>query len=142
MDTRSVLIGTATGSALMFMLGPHGGGRRRALVRDQMVRASRQTRDGLDATARDPAHRATGIAAATRSRWTDEPASDETLIERVRAKLGRASSHPRAIDVHVAEQLGSGDQGHGQCRVTGGGRAVSATRGSDRGHWSADDALM
>jgi hypothetical protein len=101
MDKRSVLIGAATGSALMFMLDPNGGGRRRALVRDQMVRVSRKTRDGLDATGRDLAQRATGIAAATRSRWTGEPASDDTLIERVRAKLGRASSHPRAIDVHV-----------------------------------------
>jgi hypothetical protein len=103
MNARSALIGAATGSALMFMLDPTGGRRRRALMRDQVTRASRKTRDGLDAAARDLANRAGGIAAATRARWADEPVNDATLVERVRAKLGRACSHPRAIDVYARD---------------------------------------
>jgi hypothetical protein len=99
MNTRDVLIGAGIGAAAIFMLDPTGGGRRRALVRDKIVRAGRLTRDGLDATARDMGNRARGVAAATRGRLWNGEVSDDTLVERVRAKLGRASTHPRAIDV-------------------------------------------
>ena len=99
MDTRSLMLGAAAGTALMFMLDPDRGGRRRALVRDQAVRATRKTRDGLDATVRDIRNRAGGVTAAVRGRWAGDAVSDETLVERVRAKLGRVCSHPHAIDV-------------------------------------------
>ena len=99
MNTKDVLVGAGIGAAVIFMLDPAAGGRRRALVRDKIVRASRVTREGLDSTARDMGNRARGIAAVTRGRLWNGEVSDDTLIERVRAKLGRASSHPRAIDV-------------------------------------------
>lgn len=99
MNTKDVLVGAGIGAAVVFMFDPAGGGRRRALVRDKIVRASRLTRDGLDATARDMGNRARGIAAATRGRMWNGEIDDDTLIERVRARLGRVSSHPRAIDV-------------------------------------------
>ena len=98
MNTKDVLVGASIGAAAVFIMDP-GGGRRRALVRAKIVRATRLTRDGLDATARDMGNRARGIAAATRGRIWNGEADDDTLVERVRAKLGRASSHPRAIDV-------------------------------------------
>ena len=103
MNTREILVGAGVGAALAFMLDPQGGGRRRALVRNKMVRASRKTRDGLDAVTRDMANRTRGIAAATRGRLTDRDVNDDVLVERVRAKLGRAASHPRAIDVKAAD---------------------------------------
>jgi hypothetical protein len=99
MNTKDVLLGAGIGAAAVFIMDPGRGGRRRALVRDKIVRATRLTRDGLDATARDVGNRARGIAAATRGRIWNEEIDDDTLVERVRAKLGRASSHPRAIDV-------------------------------------------
>lgn len=101
MNTGSLLAGAGIGAAVALMFDPAAGGRRRALARDKAVRATRRTRDGLDATARDIAHRAQGIAAATRGRLSNEGVSDGVLIERVRAKLGRAVSHPRAIDVEA-----------------------------------------
>ena len=101
MNTRDVLAGAGVGAALAFMLDPTGGGRRRAMVRDKAVWVSRKTRDGIDATARDMAQRARGIAAATRGRLSSEDVDDARLVERVRAKLGRACSHPRAIDVEA-----------------------------------------
>lgn len=101
MNTANLLVGAGLGAALAFVLDPSTGNRRRALLRDQLVRASRKTRDGLDATTKDVANRTRGIAAATRSRLQSEQVDDERLVERVRAKLGRASSHPRAIDVLV-----------------------------------------
>jgi hypothetical protein len=103
MNARSLFIGAAAGSALMFILDPNGGGRRRALVRDKAIRATRKTRDGLDAAARDIGNRAGGIAAATRGRWSGDPVSDETLAARVRAKLGRVCSHAHAVHVDVRD---------------------------------------
>jgi hypothetical protein len=97
-----MLVGIGIGACVMFMADPRGGRRRRALATDQLVRARRKTRDALDATARDLANRASGMVAAAGARVTDEPADDRRLLERVRAKLGRACSHPRAIDVDVA----------------------------------------
>jgi hypothetical protein len=89
------------GAALAFMLDPDRGRRRRALVRDKMVRVARVTREELDATARDLSNRARGIASTTGTRLSndDDEVSDAVLVERVRARLGRVCSHPRAIDV-------------------------------------------
>jgi len=99
MNTKDVLVGAGIGAAAVFILDPGRDGRRRALVRDKIRRATRLTRDGLDATARDVGNRARGIAAVTRRRIWNREVDDDTLVERVRAKLGRASSRPRAIDV-------------------------------------------
>jgi hypothetical protein len=104
MNGNKLLIGAAVGMGLTYMFDPGMGGRRRALVRDQMRRASRKTRDAIDATARDMANRTTGIVAATRGRVTGDDVDDATLIERVRARLGRVCSHPRAITVDAAER--------------------------------------
>jgi hypothetical protein len=103
MNGRDVLVGATIGSALMFLLDPNGGGRRRALMRDKAVRATRKTRDGLDATARDLTNRAGGIAAAARGRWSDDQVDDQRLAARVRAKLGRVCSHPHAVDVDAED---------------------------------------
>lgn len=99
MNANNVLLGAGVGLALAFMLDPSQGRRRRALTGARMRRATRKTRDALDATARDMANRTRGIVAATSRRFADDTADDDKLVERVRAKLGRACSHPRAIDV-------------------------------------------
>ena len=99
MDTRNLAVGVGLGMALAFVFDPSRGRRRRALARDKMVRVTRKTRDALDAAARDIANRTKGIAAGTAGRSADEAVDDEVLVERVRAKLGRVCSHPRAIDV-------------------------------------------
>jgi hypothetical protein len=103
MDNRAVLAGIGLGAALAYIFDPDRGGRRRALVRDKAIRGARLTRDGLDATMCDVTNRARGIAAATRARMSHEPVDDDTLVERVRSKIGRACSHPRAIDVFASD---------------------------------------
>jgi hypothetical protein len=65
------------GAAVAFIANPRAGRRRRA-------------RYSFDATARDIAPRASGI-------------DDRQLLERVRAKLGRVVSHPRAIVAEVTD---------------------------------------
>jgi hypothetical protein len=85
------------------MLEPSGGSRRRALARDKFRRISRRGWQGADAAAKDLANRTRGIAAAARGRLSRAPVSDEVLLERVRAKLGRVCSHPRALDVEARD---------------------------------------
>lgn len=98
-NLNSFLAGMVAGAGIAFAVDPVSGGRRRALVRDQFIRAGHRTRDAADVAIRDLSNRTRGIAAATRSRLSRGPVDGRRLVERVRATLGRASSHPRAIDV-------------------------------------------
>lgn len=101
MDTRSLLSGIAIGAVAASILDPGRGARRRALLRDKAVRATRVTSDAFETTMRDLTNRTRGFAAETRG-WIEERAVDDArLLERVRARLGRVSSHPRAIDVEA-----------------------------------------
>ena len=103
MNNRTLLTGVSLGAALAFLLDPDRGARRRAMVRDKAVRGVRLTREAFDATVCDMSNRTRGIAAAARSRWSGGPVDDVTLVERVRARIGRVCSHPRAIDVDVRD---------------------------------------
>lgn len=100
---RSTLVGMGMGAGLMFLLDPGRGARRRALVRDKAIRATRKSRDAYVATRRDLGNRARGVVADLRARSRAEEADDETILERVRAKLGRVASHPRALTVRVRD---------------------------------------
>lgn len=102
MDNRALLGGIALGAVVALMFDPAAGRRRRALVRDRIVHGSRAARDGLDATLRDLANRARGMVASMRRRFEPDGVDDARLLERVRARLGRVCSHPRAIDVGVS----------------------------------------
>jgi hypothetical protein len=62
MVMRDMLIGVGIGATLAYIADPRTGRRRRALARDQFVRATRKTRDALDATGR---HGAAGRASAS-----------------------------------------------------------------------------
>jgi hypothetical protein len=103
MQARDLLIGAGIGAALAYVADPNTGARRRALARDQVVRATRKTREAFDTTRRDVSNRTSGVVAALRGRWADEDVDDRRLVERVRSTLGRASSHPRAIVVDAAD---------------------------------------
>jgi hypothetical protein len=91
----------AIGAVAAMILDPSRGARRRALFRDKAVLATRKTGDAVDTTMRDLANRTRGFAAETRGWIAERAVDDERLLERVRARLGRVSSHPRAIDVEV-----------------------------------------
>jgi uncharacterized membrane protein len=91
------------GAGLVYLLDPDRGARRRALVRDKLVHTGHRLSDGLGPTARDLGNRASGTVAELRSRFTADRADDQILYERVRSALGRAVSHPGAIEVSVSE---------------------------------------
>ncbi len=92
------------GAGLMYFFDRDRGKRRRALARDKAVRLLHWTRSGFQKAVRDAENRAHGIAAGARSIVTShEPVSDEVLAARVRSRIGRIVSHPRAIDVIVQQ---------------------------------------
>src|SRR5262249_31799674 len=95
----TLAIGLAVGARLMYLLDPDRGRRRRARLRDKIKHRAHKAGDALEVAAADLAHRATGRAAETRARFRREDVSDPVLVGRVRAKLGRVVSHPRAIAV-------------------------------------------
>jgi hypothetical protein len=70
-----VLLAAAAGAAGMYLLDPGQGARRRALLRDRL--------------------------AALRLAWRRNEPTDAQLVERVRGKLRRWVSHPRAVEVVV-----------------------------------------
>jgi hypothetical protein len=91
--------GLAIGTGLMFLLDPALGRRRRALIRDRLVRAGHEiTHSGDEMTAR-LSNRVKGIVAETRSRFSMQDVEDSVLEARVRSSMGRVVSNPGAIAV-------------------------------------------
>jgi hypothetical protein len=93
--------GAALGAGAMFLFDPSRGRRRRARLGEAAVHISHRARAVAGMTARDAGHRLHGLAARTLARVAEEAPSDEVLVERVRARLGRLVSHPGAIDVNA-----------------------------------------
>ncbi len=78
-STGLLLIGGAgVGAALMYLLDPEQGRRRRALVRDQIVKAKNKTADAVGKTSRDLRNRAQGVIAETRSALRSENQPKQT----------------------------------------------------------------
>jgi hypothetical protein len=108
-NALNILTGAALGSGLMFFLDPQAGGRRRALTRDKAVKWSRSTGRALTTTGKHveagwrktSAGTRSAVEAATRLIGRAGPVDDRVLAERMRACIGRHSSHPGAIDVVV-----------------------------------------
>jgi hypothetical protein len=97
--------GATLGAGLMYFFDPQRGRRRRALVRDAAIRFSNELRDAADVTRRDLSNRFQGFKSEAQSLFSSqgESPSDEQIKARVRSQLGRASSHPRAIEVEVRD---------------------------------------
>jgi len=98
-----ILASFGLGAGLMYFFDPQTGRRRRSLVRDQYDHLCRRFEEAQRVVVRDASHRAIGLMAqARRAIRHDEPADDAVLAERVRAALGRFTSHPGAIEVSAS----------------------------------------
>lgn len=88
----------------MYFLDPQQGRTRRAAMRDQIQKASIQTRKAADVGSRDLAKRTAGVLASIRSLLPSQrqPVADEQLAARVRSKIGHVLSHPKAIATQVS----------------------------------------
>ena len=117
------------GAGLAYFLDPDRGRGRRARVSDRLVSAGSTVRETADAASRDLRNRVVGTLAAVRSRLTPDDADDDVIVERVRARMGSAVRHPRAIDV-FADDGRVTLRGHVLTREVGPMiRRVSAVRG-------------
>ena len=101
MTIRTSWLGAlGAGAAIMYLLDPDRGRRRRAMVRDGIASRVWDSGQFLEKTGRDVGNRARGLVARARGRVVSEGlVDDEVLVERVRAKMGRSVSHPGSIEV-------------------------------------------
>lgn len=99
----TVLGSVGLGAALMYVLDPERGKRRRAFVRDKALHLSRKASERLDARSRDLRNRARGVAAEVKTMVRPGTVSDPVLEERVRTEIGRVLSTPGAVEVSALE---------------------------------------
>jgi len=102
MNNKTAIVGAVgLGAALMYFFDPDRGHRRRALVRDKVEAAGNQAASYAEKMGRDIRNRAYGVVAETKSILRGEEVSDNVIVERVRAKLGRYPVRLGAIDVQA-----------------------------------------
>ncbi|MEZ5402076.1 MAG: BON domain-containing protein [Bryobacteraceae bacterium] len=99
-----------TGALLMFFFDPDRGKARRTTVRDKTTSTVRHGRKTVEGICADLSNRAYGVKSEIERRIDPAPVDDAKLTARVRAKLGRFSSHPHAVGVktHDGEVLLTG----------------------------------
>lgn len=95
----AVIGGVGLGAALMYMFDPDRGKRRRALVQDKIAAAAHKAEERAEKMARDFRNRAIGTASEIRSLFSNEEISDEVLVARVHARLGRYPGYDGALNV-------------------------------------------
>jgi hypothetical protein len=98
-DMANPLTMLGLGAGLMYYLDPARGRSRRARAFDGLAHALRQIEDAIEVGGRDLGNRAGGLIAEAGSQRRRDEAPDEVIEARVRSKLGRVVSHPRAIEV-------------------------------------------
>ncbi len=101
-EALTVLGAAGLGMLAMYLFDPEVGKRRRALATDKLRSARVQFGHMADTASRDTLNRSRGMLARLRSRMNrEEQVSGQRLTERVRARIGRVVSNPRALDVHA-----------------------------------------
>lgn len=95
--------GLTVGAALMYLLDPDRGKRRRAVLRDKVVHLVSSTGEKLDVKSRDAGNRVRGLVSRSKSLWRRQRVADSVVAERVKARLGHAVSHPGSIEVSVQD---------------------------------------
>lgn len=97
--TIGLISGAALGAGLMYLADPDRGSRRRAFVRDKVRHVFRLSEIATNRGIRDLRNRARGAVAEAWCALKPANVSDEVLVDRVHAKIGRTISHPSAIEV-------------------------------------------
>src|SRR5438105_9598992 len=97
----TILVAGTMGAGLMYILDPNRGRTRRALLRDKVVRGINVLRCRATQQLRNAAHHLIGGAEEIKSSLRDrsQQVSDNILLERVRAQIGRAVRHFGVLNV-------------------------------------------
>lgn len=97
-----VLVGLAIGSAVMYLLDPRQGNRRRSVARDKLRSLASGSTVKAGKTYRHLKNRLFGtISQLAGALLPDASISDRKLADRIRSKIGRTITHPHAIDFAV-----------------------------------------
>jgi osmotically-inducible protein OsmY len=95
----ALIAGVGIGLALMYVLDPDRGARRRSLARDRATRAMRTAGRTVRERASDVRNRVVGTAAELRNAQRERDLTDDVLVARVRSELGHHVEHVRPIEV-------------------------------------------
>ena len=98
-DPASLILAAAGGAIASTAVNAFRDASRRARARNRVTSAATHTVDLMGKAVRDAKNRASGAAASAKGLMRKDDASDEKLVARVRSRLGRAVSHPHAIQV-------------------------------------------
>ena len=79
-SSGALLLGAGLGALVMFLLDPDRGARRRALVRDKLVRLGNDTVAAIDDRRRDLSNRMQGVKARARRMRRTEMVDDAVLL--------------------------------------------------------------
>ena len=104
MKNPTILISAVgLGAGLMYFLDPNRGKRRRAMVKDRAVHLSKAARLKINRKGVDVRNRAQGVWFETEKLFEDDTVTNEQLEGRIRARLGRLSAHPHALETSVED---------------------------------------
>jgi len=95
----TLLSGIGIGAALMYVLDPDRGRRRRALMKDKARHLTNKAADEAGKMSRDLSNRVKGLMAETRARLTEDDIPNDVLVDRVKAAMGHVVAHDGAIEV-------------------------------------------
>jgi hypothetical protein len=124
----------ALGAGVTYFFDPDRGRSRRIRAHDQALHLKREARRLAGVTVRDLNNRTKGVLADVRTSLSRENVPDDVLVARVRAGLGRVTSHPRLITV-AASNGAVTISGDALARESGAIRsAVRSTRGVQSVH--------
>jgi len=98
-DPASLILAAAGGAIATSAVTALRDNARRTRAKNRMTSAASHTAYLMGKAARDAKNRASGAAASAKSLMRKEHASDETIVARVRSRLGRIVTHPHAIQV-------------------------------------------
>ena len=104
-EKRALLFGLGVGAALMYLLDPDRGNRRRHLAADRTRKALRRGGRELHDVAENVKNHARGKLIEARNRKRGDVVDDAVLVERVRAELGHRVE--RAQDIQVTAENGN-----------------------------------
>lgn len=103
-----VVLGGLLGAAMMYVLDPERGRRRRLLAR---IKATRKRHEieamggRMVARSKDLRNRVRGRVVEAQAAWKETAVEDEILLERIRSRVGHCSDHPRNILVTVQDGM-------------------------------------